>query len=347
VSGEKTEKPTPKKRREARKEGQIARTNDLGGWLLILAATWLLPLMVRMAHQQSVGLFTDLGRVAAAGEGDLLGYFGEAMLRGMLIGGPFVLVALVLGVVSQVAQIGWAPKPLKPDLKRLDVLKGIKGLLGARLATESLKTVLKVTVVVVVAVGPVRGVWEALVAGSGTSVPVIARIIGEEIVGFLRTTAILGLAVSALDYALSKRQVDKKTKMTKQEVKEEHKNQEGDPQLKGQIRARQAAMSRNRMMAQVPNADVVLVNPTHIAVALRYDPMRGAPQVIAKGAGAIADRIRELATEAEVPIVRDVPLARTVYRLCEVEAFIPVELFEAVARVLAFVFTLRARGRAG
>jgi flagellar biosynthetic protein FlhB len=346
-SGEKTEKPTAKRKKDARKDGQIARTNDLGGWLLVLVATWVLPMMVRSGYERSVSLFTDAGDIAVAGDGDLIGFLGDAVMRGIAIMAPMVLLAMLIGVGAQVVQIGWAPKKLKPDLKKLDPVKGVKNMMGPRLLWEAAKNVLKVGAITTLSIGPIREVWELLVAGGrGMSVPATAGVIADTTVGFLRDVALLGLVIAAADYAASKRRTDKQVKMTKQEVKEEHKQQEGDPHVKGQVRARQMAMSRNRMMAQIPSADVVLVNPTHIAVALRYDPTKGAPQVVAKGAGAIADRIRELATESAVPIVRDVPLARTVYRICEIDGYIPTELYEAVARILAFVFTLRARGRA-
>lgn len=345
-TGEKTEKPTPKRKKDSRKEGQIARTNDLGGWLMVLAATWLVPLTISRGYEHYRTSFSEFGEVISAGEGELASYLGDAVLKGAAIGGPIVMAALLVGVLSQVAQIGWAPKKMKPDIKRLNPFKGLKNLFGPKLVWESAKNLFKLTAIVIMAYGPITETWEVLVASAGISVPIIAGVLGENTLEFLRNVAFLGLAIAAADYAASKRQTDKQVKMTKQEVKEEHKQQEGDPMLKGQMRQRQMAMSRNRMMAQIPSADVVLVNPTHIAVAMRYDPAKGAPQVVAKGAGAIADKIREIASESDVPIVKDVPLARTVYRICEVEGYIPVELYEAVARILAFVFTLRARGRA-
>lgn len=346
-AGEKSEKPTAKRLKESRAEGQIARTNDLGGYLVLLAATWLLPLLLQQAHRQGRALLTGMGDVVSSGSGDLLGVFGAAVVDGLLLCAPLVLTALVVGVLSQVAQIRWAPKKMKPNWKLLNVFTGIKGLLGPKLLWETAKNVAKLAAVVALSLGPTREVWEVLVAG-GTGVSVIAmgRVIAEASLALLRSMALLGLVIAAADYLASKRRIDKQVKMTKQEVKEESKQTEGDPHVKGQIRARQMAMSRNRMMAEVPRADVVLVNPTHIAVALRYDPLRGAPVVVAKGAGAVADRIREIAAESAVPVVRDIPLARTVYRICEVDGFIPMELYEATARILAFVYTLKARGRA-
>ncbi len=346
-AGEKTEKPSAKRLKDSRKEGQIPRTNDVGGWLLMLAGTWLLPLMVGWGFDQTRDLLVGFPLVLEQGEGALVGYFADAIVHGVLASAPFVMLALVLGVLSQIAQIGWAPKKMKPDFKKLNIFKGIKGLFGPRLVWEATKNVLKVTVIVLMALGPLQEVYEVLVtSGSAMNVPSVAGLIADESLGFIRNVAVLGLAIAAADYLASKRRINKQIKMTKHEVKEESKQQDGDPQLKGQIRSRQMAMSRNRMMANVPQADVILVNPTHIAVAMRYDPMRGAPTVLAKGAGPVADRIRELAAESDIPTVRDIPLARTIYRLVEVDHPIPMELYEAVARILAFVYTLRVRGRA-
>jgi flagellar biosynthetic protein FlhB len=148
------------------------------------------------------------------------------------------------------------------------------------------------------------------------------------------------------DYAVVRRRIGKQLKMSKHEVKQEHKQQEGDPLLKGAIRSKQMAMSRQRMMSDLAKADVVLVNPTHVAVALRYDPSRGAPRVVAKGAGAVAARIREVAAEKRIPMVHDVPLARALYKACDLGSEIPADLYNAVARILAFVMMLKARGSA-
>ncbi len=345
-SGEKTEKPTPKRKKDSRKEGQIARSNDLPAWLSILAATWLIPWTLRQGLEQGAIMLRGITEVPGGGEAAMLGFFGDAMVRGALIAAPLVLMAMVLGVLGQVAQIGWAPKKLKPDLKRLNPLKGIKNIFGPQLAWESAKNLLKLSAVVVMALAPLREAYNEIYGVTAVPTAAVASVAASAAVGFIRNVAILGLVIAAFDYMQSKKRTDKQVKMTKQEVKEEHKQQEGDPLVKSQIRQRQMAMSRNRMMAEVPNADVVLANPTHVAVALRYDPLLGAPTVLAKGAGAVAARIREVADEEGIAIVRDVPLARTVYRLVDVGGQIPVELYEAVARVLAFVYALRRKGRA-
>jgi flagellar biosynthetic protein FlhB len=166
------------------------------------------------------------------------------------------------------------------------------------------------------------------------------------VLGLVRAAAVAGIVMAAADYFVVRRRTNKQLRMTKEEVKQEYKNTEGDPHVKGQIRARQMQMARNRQMADVPTADVVLVNPTHVAVALRYDASKGAPRVIAKGQGEIATKIRELALEHRVPMVQDVPLARALHASCEVGAEISAEFYGAVAKVLAFVMSLKARGSA-
>jgi flagellar biosynthetic protein FlhB len=160
----------------------------------------------------------------------------------------------------------------------------------------------------------------------------------------VRVAALVGLAVAGLDYLMERRRVEKGMRMSRDEIKREHRQSEGDPHQKGALRGRQREISRNRMMADVATADVVLVNPTHVAVALRYESGSGAPRVVAKGAGVIAARIREEAEKHRRPMVADVPLARTLYAACEVGQEIPVDLYDAVAKVLAFIMALRTRG---
>jgi flagellar biosynthetic protein FlhB len=183
--------------------------------------------------------------------------------------------------------------------------------------------------------------------GGLVPIPTVLDTVEAKALGMIRNIGILGLAMAAADYAVQRRRIGKQVRMTKDEVKQEHKQTEGDPMLKSAIRSRQLAAARNRMMADVATADVVLVNPTHVAVALRYEAARGAPKVVARGAGAIAAKIRERAGEHQVPLVRDVPLARALYRSTRVGQEIPPQLFAAVAQVLAFVISRKRRGQHG
>jgi flagellar biosynthesis protein FlhB len=259
---------------------------------------------------------------------------------------PLAAVGVAVAVGAAAAQGGLHPatKALKPQLKRLNPVQGFKRILGPQAWWEALKTLLKTSVLALVLWWVVSDLTPTLV-GSGT-LPLSATVerIRVGAAALLRAAVLAGLALAVLDMVVVRRRTNKQLRMTKREVKEENKQSEGDPMLKGAIRSRQLAMSRNRMMSEVARADVVLVNPTHVAVALRYDPARGAPRVVAKGAGAVAARIRERAGEHRVPMVEDVPLARALHARCELGQEIPAELYEAVARILAFVMALRRRG---
>ena len=345
MSGEKTEKATPKKRKESRKEGQVARTADLGGWASLFLVTLALPPALQHQADSITGLMSDCLRALEDPTTDvaqeLLGQAASGAFLSLVALGSTVLV---LSTVITLAQGGFyiASKAAKPDLKKLNLIQGVKRMFGPQAWWELAKMLIKSALVTGI-------VWQtvaALMPMIGGLVPLDAAIeVGTgEAFAMLRTIGLIGVGMGALDYLMARRRITKQTNMTKQEVKDEHKQQEGDPMLKGAIRSRQLAASRNRMIADVVDADVVLVNPTHVAVALRYRPERGAPVVVARGAGAIAARIREVATEAGVPLVQDVPLARALYRSTEVGMEIPTELFAAVAHVLAFVISRRSRG---
>lgn len=345
MSGEKTEKATPRKRKESRKEGQVARTAELGGWASLFLVTLALP--PALQHQTDVltGLMTDCLRALEDPSVDV----AQRLFRDASMGAFVSLVVLgsvvlVISTALTLAQGGFyiASKMMKPDMSKLSLIKGVKRMFGPQAWWELAKMLIKTTLVSGLA-------WQtvsALMPMIGGLVPLGAalEVTGEEAFALLRNIAIAGVVMGALDYLMAKRRTTKQTNMTKQEVKDEHKQQEGDPMLKGAIRSRQLAAARNRMIADVMDADVVLVNPTHVAVALRYRPERGAPVVVARGAGAIAARIRAVATDAGVPLVQDVPLARALYRSTEVGMEIPTELFAAVAHVLAFVISRRSRG---
>ena len=180
----------------------------------------------------------------------------------------------------------------------------------------------------------------------GLQIALLLSVVKNATLSLIRAASAAGIVMAAADYFVVRRRTNKQLRMTKQEVKQENKNTEGDPHVKGQIRARQMAMAQNRQMADVPTADVVLVNPTHVAVALRYDPEKGAPRVIAKGKGTIAAKIRELAAEHRIPMVQDVLLTRALEKSVEVGTEIPAEFYGAIAKVLAFVMSLKSKGSA-
>ena len=348
MSEEKTEAPTAKKKKESRKEGQVPRTQELGGWATMLIFSLLLDVA---AGRELTSLQTFMGGALRAAQdpspSKALEVLGEGLTHAALVVVVLGSVVMVVGVAASLAQGGFylATKAVKPKLSKLNLLQGAKRLFGPQALWEGAKTLIKASIVALLCYTAIRAVMPLI----GGFVPAGAtlEVAHERISSLLRVVAVAGLVMAAADYAFQRKKVGKQTRMTKQEVKQEHKNSEGDPLLKSAIRSRQLAAARNRMMADVPEADVVLVNPTHVAVALRYDPAKGAPRVVAKGAGAIAQRIRDVGTQADVPLVRDVPLARALYSSCAVGQEIPGELFAAVAQVLAFVIGRRTHGQRG
>ncbi|KRC52632.1 MULTISPECIES: flagellar biosynthesis protein FlhB [unclassified Nocardioides] len=345
---EKTEKPTPKRKKQARKDGQVPRTPELGSWLGLFMVTLAMgPLLDHEGDALRTMLTTHLRAAQDPSVPLALSLLGDAARHVFLTLVLLGSMALVVGVVSALAQGGFylSPKLAKPDPKKLNPIQGAKRAFGMHALWEGVKVLVKSSVVALIAWGAIRSIMP-LVGGLLPIDNVIAHATAE-VSHLLMTVSVAGLAMAAADYAMMRRKIGKQIRMSHSEIKQEHKQAEGDPMVKSAIRSRQLAAARNRMFADVGTADVLLVNPTHVAVALRYDPERGAPRVVARGAGAIAAKIRERAAEERVPLVQDVPLARALYRHCQVGQEIPRELWAAVAQVLAFVLSRRNAGQYG
>ena len=348
--GEKTEKPTPQRLKKARKEGQIPRTQELGTWAGVGAASVFLPMLVSSAFDAVQKMFVQIGSVAKHPEasqlspllGDALNVFLTTLL-------PTALGLMAVGVVASAAQGGvtFAVKGMKPSLKKLNPFPGMKRLFGVQGAWEAAKALIK-TIALATVVVVTSGKAQTLVSSSG-ALPLssVASTFTDSAILLFRVVAGTGLIIAIADYVVVRKKTMKKLKMSKYEIQQEHKNSEGDPHMKSHRRSIALAMSRNRMMTEVAEADVLLVNPTHVAVALKYDPAKGAPRVVAKGSGEVAAKLRERAAAARVPMVQDIPLARALHASCELGQEVPAQLFTAVARVLAFVMHLGARGVKG
>lgn len=344
----KTEKPTPKRLREARERGQIAKSPDLAAWGGMLVATVLLQITVARGATAMQDLLESMGRVISdPSQAAATRFLGEAMTKAAFIAAPLVLGLLLVTIVVNLAQVGMKPstKRLKPDFKRLNLLKGVKRMFSPASLWELTKSVAKVSLLAVVAWPIASGLVREL-ANSGASVSYLAGATAQRALVLVRDVSAVSLVIACVDYGVQRRRVMKELMMTRHEVQEELKQSEGNPQMRGAIRSRQQAVSRNRMIRMVGMADVVVVNPTHFAVALRYDPERGAPEVVAKGTDHVAARIRLEATRHGVPIVREPALARAIHGACEVGYLIPVAFYEAIAQLLAFVYRLKAQGRA-
>ncbi|GAA1796473.1 flagellar biosynthesis protein FlhB [Nocardioides hankookensis] len=348
MSEEKSEKATAKKHKQNRKEGKVPRTQELGAWSALAIFAMALPKLMGHEVAELQGLMTTSlsmgGQADVASALTILGQGLWHVLVTLVFLGSGVLLVGVAGALSQ-GGFYIASSSVKPKLSKLNPIQGFKRMFGARAFWEAAKMLLRSAVVVALVWMTVKSAMPMV--GGLVPMQVVLDHTAASALGMVRNVAVVGIVLAAADYVVQRRMVGKQARMTKEEVKQEHKQSEGDPMLKGAIRSRQLAASRNRMMQDIPSADVVLVNPTHVAVALRYDPEKGAPRVVARGAGVIATAIREKATEARVPLVRDIPLARALYTSTTVGQEIPTELFAAVAQVLAFVISRRTHGQRG
>jgi flagellar biosynthetic protein FlhB len=345
----KTEKPTPKRKREAREKGQVARSPDLTAWTAMLVTSQMLKMTMSRAANTFVPMFDDMARAAASPDPASASRFAvNAGKSAAMLMAPLLIVLMLVAIIVGASQVGLRPsmKRLKPDFKRLNFFKGIKRLFSPQSAWELAKSLMKMGVLAAVAWPAIAHMTQVFTTQQGDSLNELAALTAQTAITILRNVSVAALVVAAIDYTVQRRRVMKDISMTKQEVKEEFKQNEGNPEVRQAIRSRQAAIGRNRMIGMVSGADVVVVNPTHYSVALKYDALKGAPQVIAKGAGVMAKRIRTEAEKHNVPIVQEPVLTRTLYAACDIGSLIPVELYEAVAQVLAFVFSLRAHGKA-
>jgi len=344
MSSDKTEQPTAKRKREARRDGNLARSPEVVAWAQMLAAGVLLPASFSLGTNSLRQVMTQVGVAVSHPDADsAVRLLGTALKGGLLALAPLALGMVVIGLIGNFAQTGFAisGKALRPKFDRISPKKGLKRLVSPHSAWEAAKAALKLLVLTAVAWPGVSHLGAALATGGRVPSSQVMAQVAASTMGLIRSTALAGLALAAVDYGFQRRRVKKGMMMTKQEVKEEYRQSEGDPMTRQRIRQRQVEMSRNRMMAAVAVSSVVVVNPTHIAVALQYSAELGAPRVVAKGQGHIAARIREEAEKHDVPIVRDVPLARTLHAACKLGQAIPADLYEAVARLLAFVFSLK------
>ena len=347
--GDKTEKATPKRRLEARRKGQVAKSQDLSGAIVLLASLLALSSLgpaswghLRDAMLRSLSLISTPDVVDHGGIGRVL---GATMLDAAYAAVPIALVCMVAGVLTGVLQVGWKPsaQALKPDPKRINPLSGFKNMFGVHFLFESAKTVVKFAVVGTIAALVLFPQLDELGALVGMSPDQLLARGGETVLKIAQRAGLAYLVIAAIDFAWQRYRHEKQLKMDKEEVKQEFKQQTVSPEVRGAIRRRQMQVARARMMAAVPGADVVVTNPTHYAVALRYSSDAPAPVVVAKGQDVVAGRIRAIATEHGVPVIPDPPLARALHASVEVGAEIPEELFGAVAQLLAFVY--RTAGR--
>src|SRR3954463_2793738 len=349
MAGEKTEKATPKKKAEARKKGSVAKSADLNGAIVMFAALFALsataPHLVEVLQasmRDAFALISSPDVVDHRGIGPIISAQGRAAA---VAAAPVILTCVVARGLINVAQVGGKPHigALKPDPKRLNPISGFKNIYGPNALFEGAKNLFKVATVGVVTALGVLPKLDELASLVGMPPAQLLPTLAHYVLGIAQRAGAVYLLIGAVDYAYQRYRHDKSMKMDKQEVKDEHKSTELPPEVRGTIRRRQMQAARARMMADVPTADVVVTNPTHFAVALRYDAQKAAPEVVAKGADLIAKKIREIAADSGVPVIADPPLARSLHASVEVGHVIPEEMYQAVAQLLAFVYRTARR----
>jgi flagellar biosynthetic protein FlhB len=348
----KTEKATPKKRAEARKKGQVARSQDVNGAVVLMAAILALsafgPGVLHRMQEAMVGVLAFVSSPEVVNREGVAELFMSVGKHVALAAAPVIAVCALAGIAANVGQIGLKPsaQALKPDFKKLNPLTGAKNLFGMNAAVEGGKSLLKVGAVggiVALALFPRLEEMGALV---GMPVQALLPHLATTILHVAQWAAGAYLAIAAIDLFYQRHRFEKNLKMDKEEVKQEHKQQELPSEVKGMQRRRAMEFARARMMDAVPTADVVVTNPTHFSVALKYDSGNPAPVVVAKGTDHLALRIRREAAAHGVAVVPDPPLARALYASVDVGRMIPEELFQGVAQLLAYVYKVAGARRA-
>ena len=347
-SGEKSEEATQARKEDYRKRGQVVQTKELASAFFILAGLAAIFGLSRFFFKEIYELFThsfgpDLS--AAIRGDDLTSGIKYAGMKLAILIAPVGLIGFIIAIASTVLQVGFltVEDALSPDVKRINPLDGLLRIFSFRNLIEAGKSIVKLVLMMSVAYFTLRSeVWKipGLAQGDVSETFVVLGSMVTKLFGGIGV-AMVGLA--GADWFVQKLQMDRQMMMTKQEVKEEHKSREGDPMIKARIRKIQREMSNRRMMEKVPKADVIVTNPTHIACALKYDAGLPAPQLVAKGADLVAEKIKEVARAHNIPIVENKPLARTIYKTMKLGQVIPRELFVAVAEVLSYVYRLKKK----
>lgn len=348
--GEKTEEATPKKLNDAREEGRVAKSNELNTGVSLLALFLMLKIYMGMMGNSFLGVlkqfFSYIGEYTDDGftNGELLSFARQILIKVLIIALPIYLVSVIISIIINIAQVKWkvSSKPLKPKGNKLNPISGFKKIISLDKIVELIKAVLKIIIIVYIAYSTLKNEWKLILDLYDYSLMDALSKLGDIVVSLGLKISAAFVIIGVADYIYQKLKFKKDMRMTKQEVKDEFKQSEGDPQIKGKIRSKMQEASRARMMQKLPQADVVITNPTHLAVAVKYDRSENdAPVVIAKGADYLAMRIKEIAKENDIVIVENKPLARMLYHNVELDQEIPQELYQMVAEVLVYVYEVK------
>ena len=351
--GEKTEPATAKKLKDAREEGKVVRSKELNSAFGLIVLFLCLKIFISYVGQKMITIFTYVyGQMAdfvLINEKNLstqaiASLFKNIILQWMLIVLPFFAFGFVIALLVSIVQVGWkvSTKPMKPELSKFNPINGFKRMFSKDSMFELVKSIIKIGLIGYMAYASIRDHQNELFILYDLELKQAVALVGSLVIDVGFRISLVYMIVGIADFVYQKHKFNEDMKMTKQEVKDEFKNTEGDPQIKGRQRRKMQEVSQKRMMQDVPKADVVITNPTHFAVALRYDAKEStAPVVVAKGADYVAQKIKEIAKESQIEIVENKPLARMIYHNVDVGAEIPPELYQAVAEVLAYVYRLK------
>ncbi len=353
--GEKTEPATQKKLDDARDKGQVAKSREIANGFGLLALFLIIRFWVGNLGGQFLQVFTSVYNkipdIVTFWNGsmpvnDMRIMFQNTVIQIIIILAPIFIIAILVSFLCEVSQVKWkfAKKAMEPKLSKLNPISGFKKIFSANAVVELIKSIAKLLIIGYVAYDYVTDKWQLLFTLYDMPLLQAMQLVAQLITDLGIRISVFYLVLAFADFAYQKYKFSKDMMMTKQEVKDEYKQQEGDPKVKGKIRQRMQEASRRRMMQDLPTADVVITNPTHYAVAIKYDPeVADAPIVLAKGSDYLAAKIKEVAKENHIEIVENKPLARMLYANVDIGQAVPPELYQAVAEVLAFVYKVQGK----
>lgn len=350
---DKTEEATPKKLQDARKEGQVARSQELSTAVMLLAFFLVVKVFVGFIGNRFLGNFKEIYQVIDVYTADEFGsgmagaFLRDSLVEVLIICLPIFVSAVLVAFAVTIAQVKWqvTAKPLQPKFSKFNPINGFKRIFSKDKLFELVKDVVKIALIFYVAYSDLKKGAETIGLLYDMSLTQAIVYVGDFVINLGIKLSAIYLVVGFADYIFQKIKFKKDLMMSKQEVKDEYKQQEGDPQVKGKIKSKMREVSQRRMMQKLPEADVVITNPTHFACAIKYDKeVSEAPVLIAKGADYLAQKIKDAAKEHNVPIVENKPLARMLYYNVDLDSEIPRELYQMTAEVLAYVYKLKNGG---
>ena len=348
--GERSEEATQTRREDFRKRGQVAQSREFSSAFFIFAALGAIYALSKFFLQELVESFQFLmgaNLVSMVRSGDIVQALKFSGGKIAILSAPIFAMALIIGIGSTFLQVGilQVEDALSPDFNKINPIEGFKRIFSLKNLIEGLKAFFKLCIVGIAVYLVLKSEVKQLPWLMHFNVTELLSYLGTVLVKLMSAIAFSMLTLAGADYFFQRWDLEKKMMMTKQEVKEEHKSREGDPLIKARIRRVQREMANRRMMEKVPKADVIITNPTHIAVALKYDANLPAPQLIAKGADLIAEKIKSIARENNIPVVENKPLARTIFKTLKLGQIVPRELYVAVAEVLSYVYKLKKKAK--